>query len=296
MKKTLILLPFLALLISPAFLTAMTNEETEGRDEIEQGWVDRHNDKLVQPIKDGIKKIRARKNSFLVASRKRHLVHMKRIRAGYAAKNHVPLTQPFPSATPVPLVALYQAKAGGFSFLVADYADDYDVLHSSSDIYIKIGLMYRHVFHGEGYRGCARIMTLGKDSPLFFETSAFGGGAACKRILYTLDLDAIKNLSQDLYYHPESVKPEDYVKQVLEFNVWLNGYTFYKDIDNDGSVEIVNSTQTEYPAELKTKMQEKYHQVDNEFGGPFCKIASFYQWEKTKKKFVNIGDYFYSPH
>ena len=123
---------------------------------------------------------------------------------------------------------------------------------------------------------------------------SFGGGTNCKKTIYTLDLTAVKKLSDDLYDHPESVKPEDYVTQVLEFNVWLEGYTLYADADNDGSAEIVNCTQTEYPSELKTKMQEKYHEVDNEFGGPFRKIASFYKWDTAKKKFLNIGDYFYT--
>ena len=293
MKKTLLLLPLLALLAAPALLRSMTNEENEGRAEIEQGWVDRHNEKLLQPIKDSIKKIKAKKHSFLTGSRKRHMVPMKRIRLSAASKNGVPLDRPFPSATPVPLVALYQAKAGGFSFLIADYADDYDGLHSSSDIYIKIGLIYRHLFRGEGYRGCARILTLGKDSPLFFEMGAFGGGADCRKTIYTLDQTAVKNLSNDLYYHPESVKPEDYVKEVLEFDVWLEGFTFYKDVDSDGSMEIVNCTTSEYPSDLKTKLQGKYHQEDNEFGGPFRKIASFYKWDAAKLKFENIGDYYY---
>ena len=293
MKKTLLLLPLFVLLVTPIFLNAMTNEDTEGRAEIEQGWVDRHNESLISAIKESVKKIKAKKNSFLIGSRKRHMVRMKSIRLSYASPNKIPMTMPFPSATPVPLVTLYQAKAGGFSFLIADYADDYDVLHSSSDIYIKIGLIYRHVFHGEGYRGCARILTLGKDSPLFFEMGAFGGGADCQKHIYTLDLTAIQNLSNDLYDHPESVIPASYVKEVLEFDVWLEGFTFYKDMDGDGSMEIVNCTDTDYPPDLKKKMQDKYHQEDNEFGGPFRKIASFYKWDAVKLKFNDVGDYYY---
>jgi len=128
---------------------------------------------------------------------------------------------------------------------------------------------------------------------LVFEVGAFGGGASCQKRLYTLDLAAIKNLSQDLYEHPETVKSEDYVKEVLAFNVWLEGFTFYQDVDGDGSMEVVNCTSTGYPSDLKAKMQEKYHQEDNEFGGPFRKIASFYKWDGAKLKFENIGDYYY---
>lgn len=293
MKKTLLFLTVLALFVAPHILSALTNEEMEGRKEIEQQWVMRHNAKLVDPIKDAVKKIKAKKHSYLLASRKQHLVPMHRISLRNAKKLGVPLDQPFPSATPVALVALYQAKAEGLSFLVADYADDYDKLHSSSDIYIKIGLIYRHLFHGEGYRGCARILTLGKGSPLFFEMGVFGGGTDLKKDIYTLNVPAVKAMPDDLYDHPESIETSTYVNKVLEFDVWLEGFTYYKDVDKDGLSEIVNCTRTSYPPDLKKKMQEKYHQEDNDFGGPFRKIASFYRWDATKSKFEDIGDYFF---
>ena len=293
MKKLLLLLPVVVLCITPRFLSALTNEETDGRAEIEQQWVIRHNEKLVDPIKEAVKKIKAKKHSYLLASRKQHLVPMHRISLRNAKKLGVPLDQPFPSATPVALVALYQTKAEGLSFLVADYADDYDKLHSSSDIYIKTGLIYRHLFHGEGYRGCARILTLGKGSPLFFEMGVFGGGTNLKKDLYTLNVPAVKAMPDDLYDHPESIESSTYVNKVLEFDVWLEGFTYYKDVDKDGLSEIVNCTRTSYPSDLKKKMQEKYHQEDNDFGGPFRKIASFYRWDATKSKFEDIGDYFF---
>ncbi len=293
MKKTLLFLTVLALFVAPHILSALTNEEMEGRKEIEQQWVMRHNAKLVDPIKDAVKKIKAKKHSYLLASRKQHLVPMHRISLRNAKKLGVPLDQPFPSATPVALVALYQAKAEGLSFLVADYADDYDKLHSSSDIYIKIGLIYRHLFHGEGYRGCARILTLGKGSPLFFEMGVFGGGTDLKKDIYTLNVPAVKAMPDDLYDHPESIETSTYVNKVLEFDVWLEGFTYYKDVDKDGLSEIVNCTRTSYPPDLKKKMQEKYHQEDNDLGGPFRKIASFYRWDATKSKFEDIGDYFF---
>ncbi len=293
MKKTLVLLTLLGLCLSPRFLNALTNEEREGRAEIEQGWVDRHNEKLLQPVKDAIKGIKARRHTYLIASRKKHLVGMKRISLRNAPKNKIPMTLPFPSVTPVPLVALYQAKAGGLSFLIADYADDYDFLHSQSDIYVKIGLIYRPLFHGEGYRGCARILTLSKNSPIFFEIGTFGGGTNVKKTIYTLNVDAVKIMPDDLYDHPENVTSDTYVTKVLEFDVWLEGFTYYKDVEKDGTLDIVNCTRTSYPPDLKKKMQEKYHEVDNEFGGSFRKILSVYKWDTTKAKFENIGDYFF---
>jgi hypothetical protein len=293
MKKILPLLILCGFFISPRSMNALTNEEREGRDEIEQGWVDRHNEKLLQPVKDAVKGIKARKHTYLIASRKKHTVRMKRIGLRNASKNKIPLDRPFPSATPVPLVALYQVKAGGLSFLIADYADDYDQLHSQSDIYVKIGLIYRPLFHGEGYRGCARILTLSKASPIFFEIGKFGGGTNCQKTIYTLNVDAVKIMPDDLYDHPENVTSDTYVTKVLEFDVWLEGFTYYKDVDKDGSLEILNCTRTSYPPDLKKKMQEKYHEVDNEFGGSFRKILSVYKWDTTKVKFTDIGDYFF---
>ena len=303
MKKTLLLLPLLALCLSPRILSALTNEETEGRKEIEQQWVIRHNEKLADPVKLAVKGIKAKKHAYLLASRKQHLVRMHRISLSRAAhvpiwlnghETGVPMNQPFPSATPVPLVALYQAKADGLSFLIADYADDYEpILHSSSDIYIKTGRIYRHLFHGEGYRGCARILTLGKGSPLFFEMGVFGGGTNTMKDIYTLNIPAIKAMPDDLYDHPEIIESSSYVTKVLEFDVWLEGFTFYKDVEKNGSLEIINCTRTEYPPDLKKKVQEKYHQVDNDFGGPFRKIATVYKWDAAKSKFEDIGDYFF---
>lgn len=293
MKKTLLFLPLFALGFIPQILSALTNEETQGRKEIEQQWVIRHNEKLPDPVKATGRTIKAKKHSYLLASRKQHLVRMHRISLRNAKKLGVPLDKPFPSATPVALVALYQAKAEGLSFLVADYADDYDKLHSSSDIYLKIGLKYWHLLHGEGYRGCARILTLGKDSPLFFEVGVFGGGTNLKKEIYTLNMPAVKAIPDDLYDHPESIDSMTYVNKVLEFDVWLEGFTYYKDVEKNGTSEIVNCTRTSYPPDLKKKMQEKYHQEDNDFGGPFRKIASFYKWDATKSKFEDVGDYFF---
>ncbi|HUO57792.1 MAG TPA: hypothetical protein VMV05_06410 [bacterium] len=294
MKKTLVLISLFLLALLPGLLRALTNEEAEGRKEIEKGWVDRHNATLEADVKRAVKGLHAKRHSFFLSSFKKHQVHLRRLSLKMAAKDGVPEKVAFSKEVDVPLAALYQAKAKGLVFLVADYADDWDPLHASSDIYIKIGFLYRKVFHGYGYQGCARLLTLGKDSPLFFETAEFGGGADCRKVLYILDMEAVKGMSDDLYDHPESVKPEDYIQRVLVFNVWLEGFTLYKDIDRNGMLGIVNSSQTIYPAELKKKLQEKYHQEDNDFGGPFSyNVMTVFRWNTEKSKFEDAGDYYF---
>ena len=292
MKKVLILIFLSLLALTPGLLKALTHEEVEGRKEIEKGWVDRHNAKLDDTVIHAVKGLKTRKHSF-ISSIKKHQVRLRRLSLK-KLPDGVPEKASFSKDVQVPLVALYQAKAKGVVFLVADYADDWDPLHASSDIYIKIGFLYRKVFHGYGYRGCARLLTLGKNSPLFFETAEFGGGASCHKVLYILDMEAVKGMSDDLYDHPESVKPEDYIQKVLAFNVWLKGFTLYKDADRSGTAVIVNSSQTLYPEELKKKVQEKYHQEDNDFGGPFSySVMTVFKWNDEKSKFEDAGDYYF---
>jgi len=293
MNKSLIFATLLSLSLVPGLLGAMTNEETEGRTEIEKGWVDRHNEKLLPEVRHAVKGLGGKKHSFFLSSRKKLAVRLRGVNLKYADKYGVPKEARFSKETMVPLASLYTAKSKGLTFLIADYADDWDPLHASSDIYLKIGFQYKPMFHGYGYRGCARILTLGKGSPLFFEMADYGGGANCQKTLYRLDEDTAKGMSDDLFDHPESVVPSDYVKKALVFNVWLEGFTLYKDVDKDGELEIVNCTQTEYPKELKLKVQDKYHQVDNEFGGPFRKVMTVFKWNKDKTKFEDIGDYYF---
>jgi hypothetical protein len=89
------------------------------------------------------------------------------------------------------------------------------------------------------------------------------------------------------------INPESYIVKVLDLEIWLEGFTLYKDADKDGILEIVNSSDALCPDELKIKLKEKYKLVDNDFAGPFRKILSVYKWNDAKVKFENLGDYYY---
>jgi hypothetical protein len=291
MKKTSILFTLLALL--PGGLLAISDNEIQDRKEMAQVWVDQHNAKLVPDVQGCVKSIRVKPHVYFIGSRHMPLIHMKRLRIGIASQYGIPLSAKISSGAEIPLVSLRLSKAGGESFLTADYADELDSRHCSSDIYIKIGLLYHHLFHGEGYSGSARLITLGAGSPVFFEIGLFGGGSRCDKTFYRLDTDVLKGKNDELYDHPELIDVQEYVKEELKVNVWLEGFTTYKDADRDGILEIVNTTDVLYPADLKMKVQDRYKLVDNDFAGPFRRATSVYKWDASKSKFEDLGDYYH---
>lgn len=293
MKRYPTLLSLFLLALFPAGLSALTNEERHGREEINQGWVDRHNEGLSPVVKEAVKKFKAPKSSHMISSLRKSVIPMKRLKLSIASQHGIPLSKPHPEKVTVPLVALYVGKAQGQSFLIADYADDLDPLHASSNIYWKVGLIYRPLFEGKGFRGCARVITLGKESPLFFEIAAYGGGVRCDKTLYTFIPEKLKVIKDDLYDHPETLEVASYIQEVLEFNIWLKGATLYKDVDKDGVQEVINSTDVMCPDELKSILKKKYKLVENDFAGAFRQAVTFYKWDSAKKKFESIGQYYY---
>lgn len=293
MKKTFLGLTTLLLLIVPGLSGAMTDDQIEDRKEIAQVWVDRHNAKLDPVVIQAVKGLKAKKHSQLLSSFHRGLVPLKHLSLRTASEYKVPSSVPLAHNDDVPLVALYQSKADGFSFLTADYADEQDPLHSSSDIYVKVGLLYRPLFHGEGIAASARVMRLGKGLPLFFEVVTYGGGGLCEKTIYTLKPGALDTMTQDVYDHPDRIDTKDYILEVLKLNVWLEGFTLYKDVDKDGVLEIVNSTDVVYPDDLKATVKDKYNLTDNDFAGAFRKTVTVYKWDDAKAQFKDLGDFFY---
>ena len=279
---------FVALL--PAVLLAQTKEHQA---EVAQGWVNQHNDKLKDNIKAYVKHINGKKKGFHLASLHKKLVPMKHVGLSVGPKNGVELAKKSVDGEEVPMVALYESKAQDNTFLIADYADELDDRHSSSDIYIKLGLRFFPLFHADGYRGCARILTLGKGSPIFFEVNHFGGGSRVDRTYYILDPKTVKNMASDMAEHPEQVKPEDYIQEVLKLSVWLDGFTLYKDLDKDGRLGIVNCSKDYTPDDLRSKLKEKYGMTDNDFDGAFRKKLTFYSWNDKKTQFEDMGEYYY---
>ncbi len=272
---------------------AIAPSEVQDRNEMAQVWVDRHNQDLSDDVKGYFKAIKFKKHSFYASSWRKPVVKMKRLKLAKAGLFGVPVSMQHKDGSTVPLTSLFLSHASGEDFLTANYSDELDKLHSSADIYIKIGLHFKHLFHGEGYSGCARILSLGKDLPAFFEVSTYGGGTRCDRILYRLDTDAIKAKNDELYDHPELIDVQKYVKNELELHNWLEGFTAYKDVNKDGAIEIINSSAVAYPEELKTKVKERYKLEDNDFGGSFRQTAVIYQWDDSKSKFTPLGEYYY---
>lgn len=293
MKKRSLLFLSVLLLLLPGIPQALTDNEIQDRKEISQVWVDRHNADLSQDFQGFFKQIRAKKHQFTIPTWHKQTVHLRKLRLYMASQWGVPLESQSRDGAKVPLVALYVSQAGMEKFLTADYADDLDKLHSSSDIYIKVGLQYKHLLHGEGYPGSARLIKLGRTSPFFFEVGIFGGGARVDKTIYRMDADTLKGKNDQLFDHPELIDVQKYIKEELKLNTWLEGYTFYKDMGKDGNLEIVNSTDVPYPDDLKARVKEHYHMVDNDFGTAFRQTVSIYRWNDTKAKFEDLGDYYY---
>ena len=291
-KRASLLLSGLLLLL-PGVPQALTDSEIQDRKEIAQVWVDRNNAALTMDVQGFIKQVHAKKHHFFVPTWHKQTVHLRRLHLSMASQWGVPMESQSRDGAKIPLVALFLSQAGSEKFLTADYADDLDKLHCSSDIYLKVGLQYQHLLHGEGYPACARLITLGKNSPYFFEIGVFGGGTRVDKTLYRLDTDALKNKSDQLFDHPELIDVQKYIKEELKLNVWLEGFTLYKDLAKDGTLEIVNSTDVLYPDDLKARVKERYNLVDNDFNGAFRQNVSIYRWNDTKAKFEDLGDYYY---
>jgi hypothetical protein len=294
MKNTILLSVLLGAVLAPLALQA-THEERQGRLEISQGWVDRHNDKLEQVVKDAVKGLKVRSKVHHRASLKRPSARSKSLYLSIAKKHNIPASKKLASGSFVPLVALYQTEVHGQSFLTADYADEITDLHCSSDIYWKIGLRYYPLFEGTGYRGCARVFTMGsgQEDPIFFEVATYQGGERVDKTIYTFNRPAVSLIPEHLFTNPEDVRPEKYVLTALEINVWLEGYTLYRDIDKDGFLEVVNTTQETTPRDLQEMLKKKYRLVDNDFDRAFRKVATFYKWDAKESKFHEIGDHYY---
>ncbi len=258
--------------------------------EVTQEWVSQHNTKLTLKVEDFKLGFKAFHQGMALSSHGKPSFPMSRISTRGAESLGIPTEKDFSNGASVNLTALYRVSAGGASFLIADYTDEYDDVRSSSDIYLKIGLEYHLLFQGKGFRACARIIGLGKDSPVFLEVDEYGGGSQCVRTLYRLKTDAVKNMDQDIYDHVMDLDPNNYVEQALQLNVLLEGFTLYKDMDHDGSLEILNGTRADYPGELKMKLKSTYGLTDNDLGTLSLKTISAYKWDGSK--FIDLGDYF----
>ena len=79
----------------------------------------------------------------------------------------------------------------------------------------------------------------------------------------------------------------------MEWSGWLKGETSYRDVAQDGMIEVLNFSQATYPEELKAKLKEKYGFINTDYISSFRKALSVYQWNDKKKQFDDLGDYYY---
>jgi hypothetical protein len=288
MKNRLILLVFLLVsVLIPGVFYAL---EPKAREEVALEWVKLHNGKLKPEVQGYAKKIKVGHNLWTASFHKK-VVPMKRLKTGSAPDYGIPVDKSNRNNTVTPLTGLYRSQFKKQVFLIADYSNEYDSALSNTDIYMKVGLHYHFLFHGQGYPGSARLMTLGKDSPLFFEIDTFGGGSRCDRIIYLLNQMAVDQIDKDLFDHADQIDVQKYVLEVLRFDVRHEGFTLYKDVDHDGAIEIVNSTRVDCPRELAEQIKNVYKESDLDLGGFTRKTVTFYKWNANK--FDNLGDFIY---
>jgi hypothetical protein len=288
MMKTPFLLSIAFLIGLGSAWGAVTDTQREA---VARVWVAQHNDKLDPDTQDVAKKINVNKPYFALPSLHRKVVKMKPLALSRAEALGIPSEIKHDNGDPTPISGLYEVKALAQTLRVADYTDEYDSLLSTTDIYIKIGLEFKPLFHGEGYPNSARLITLGKDAPFFFEVGTYDGGSQVVKTLYTFDEDALQNLPQDIYNDIRVVKTSNYVKQQLQVTSTLEGYLLYKDVDKSGLLSVVNVTRVDLPDELKTKLKSTYGQDENGQAGFTRKTLTVYKWDGAK--FVSQGDFYY---
>jgi hypothetical protein len=279
----------------------ITNQGWGYANEIGQQWVERHNEKLKDLVKKSAQLIFPKKQGLIVSSLRVPELAKKTLKPETAEDYGIPTQVVNSAGVTVGLMGFYQTlvqfmPGGEHSFLTAEYYDDLDSLHSSSDIYMKIGHKYFQLFHGEGYPHSAKIIWLDsteKESPIFFEVGIYGGGSQVRKTLYALDKNEVAAIPDTLYDKPESIQKEDYIQEKLNWSGWLKGETTYRDVAQDGTIEILNLSQAPYPEELKAKLKEKYGFVNTDYISSFRKFLSVYQWNDKKKQFDDLGDYYY---
>jgi hypothetical protein len=269
--------------------------------EIAQQWVDRHNEKLPDLVKKSAQLIFPRKHGLVVSSLRVPQLAKKALKLDTAGDYGIPAQVVNAQGVTVGLVELHRtlvhfAPGGEHVFLTAEYYDELTPLHSSSNIYMKIGHSYFQFFHGEGYPHSAKILWLDhteKEAPLFFEVGIYGGGTQVQKTLYALDKDAVESIPDALFNNPEFIRKENYIKDKLDWSGWLKGETTYRDVAQDGMIEVLNISQAPYPEELKAKLKEKYGFINTDYISSFRKALSVYQWNDKKKQFDDLGDYYY---
>jgi hypothetical protein len=300
MNKTVLFLT-MVLVLTPCVSRAITDDEWNESQEIGQQWVNQHNAKLSDLVKTTAQSVYSKRRKLLVPSLRPPELAKKSLKLEDAESFGIPSQAVAYDGATVGLMELHRTlidfTPGDESvFITAEYYDELNPIHSSSDIYMKIGRKYFKFFHGEGYRKSAEILSLDQtdnESAVFFDIGQYGGGSQVRKTIYGLNQGAVASISQTLFDNPEKIRKEDYICEKLTWFVSLAGATIYRDISNDGKIEILNLSEESYPVDLKTKLHEKYGFINTDFVEPFRKTLTIYQWNDPKQQFDELGEYYY---
>ncbi|HXL72921.1 MAG TPA: hypothetical protein VN963_04780 [bacterium] len=300
MNKTAVFLT-IVLALTPCVSRAVVDQEWEDAQEIGQQWVNQHNAKLSDLVKTTAQSVYSKRKNLLVPSLRPPELAKKSLKPEDAESFGIPSQAVAYDGVTVDLMELHRTLVdftpGDESvFITAEYYDELNPIHSSSDIYMKIGQKYFKFFHGEGYRKSAEILSLDQtdnDSVVFFDIGQYGGGSQVRKTIYGLNQGAVASISQTLFDNPEKIRKEDYVCEKLTWTVSLAGATIYRDISGDGMIEILNLSEESYPADLRAKLHDKYGFVNTDFVEPFRKTLTIYQWDDPKQQFDELGEYYY---
>lgn len=291
----------IVLALTPCVSRAITDDEWRESQEIGQQWVNQHNAKLSDLVKTTAQSVYSKRKKLLVPSLRPPELAKKSLKLEDAESFGIPSQAVAYDGVTVGLMELHRTlidfTPGDESvFITAEYYDELNPIHSSSDIYMKIGRKYFKFFHGEGYRKSAEILSLDQtdnDSAVFFDIGQYGGGSQVRKTIYGLNQGAVASISQTLFDNPEKIRKEDYICEKLTWSVSLAGATIYRDISNDGMIEILNLSEESYPTDLKAKLHEKYGFINTDFIEPFRKTLTIYQWNDPKQQFDELGEYYY---
>jgi hypothetical protein len=291
----------MVLALTPCVSRAVSDQEWQDAQEIGQQWVNQHNAKLTDLVKNTAKSVYSKRKNLLVPSLRPPELPKKALKLEDADFFGISSQTVAADGVTVDLMELYRTPiefgSGDESiFITAEYYDELNPLHSSSDIYMKIGRKYFQFFHGQGYRKSAEILSLDQsdnDSAIFFDIGYYGGGSQVRKTIYGLNKSAVDSIPQTLFDNPEKIRKEDYICEKLTWTVSLAGATIYRDISKDGMIEILNLSEENYPFDLKAKLHEKYGFINTDFVEPFRKTLSIYQWNDSKQKFDELGEYYY---
>ncbi len=189
------------------------------------------------------------------------------------------------------LTDLSQAETAGQTFLIADYGSDEENEDSTNgaNVYIKIGTQYELLFMAEA----AQFITLGKNSPVFLKIG-IQNDEGYSTSLYTVKKDPAKTAVYESKTAVKTLKADLYLKNELKLFAWQEGYVCFKDLNNDGIVEIIAKSVARIPEEAREIIGRKFsinsNDMSTKYSGSWGEIISIYKWDGSK--FKDLGDYY----